>query len=195
MRWVNPSEPLNVVSVGRLVPKKGYFHQLEMASLLKERGIAFNWSIVGSGRLLKSLRTEISRKNLSENMVLLGARSEEEVREIFLNADAMVFTGIIDEKGDRDGIPNVIPEAMEAGCLLLGSIYAGASEAFVDGVSGFSLDPRDWEKWVDILDDFVNQPDQYISIRKKGILHARENFDILKTARGLLSAMDEAMAK
>ena len=186
-------EPLNVVSVGRLVPKKGYFHQLEMASLLRERGIAFNWSIVGSGRLLKSLRAEISRKNLSENMVLLGARSEEEVREIFLDADAMVFTGIIDEKGDRDGIPNVIPEAMEAGCLLLGSIYAGASEAFVDGVSGFSLDPRDWEKWVDILDDFVHQPDQYISIRKKGILHARENFDILKTARGLLSAIKKAM--
>ena len=104
----------------------------------------------------------------------------------------MVFTGIIDEKGIGMAFP-MLSQKQWKRVVYLGSIYAGASEAFVDGVSGFSLDPRDWEKWVDILDDFVHQPDQYISIRKKGILHARENFDILKTARGLLSAMDKAM--
>ena len=54
----------------------------------------------------------------------------------------MLFTGIIASNGDRDGIPNVVPEAMSAGCLVLASCFAGASEAFIDGVSGFSFKPK-----------------------------------------------------
>ena len=52
------------------------------------------------------------------------------------------FHRVIAENGDRDGIPNVIPEALASGCLVLASDKAGASEAFVDGISGFSINPQ-----------------------------------------------------
>ena len=63
----------------------------------------------------------------------VGYKSEMEVGRLFLESDAKLFTGIIASNGDRDGVPNVNPEAMSCGCLVLSSIYAGASEAFIDG--------------------------------------------------------------
>ena len=73
----------------------------------------------------------------------------------------------MDAAGDRDGIPNVIPEAMDAGCLVISSINAGASEAFIDGVSGFSFDPEKPRQWVDLLSEFHQNPKSFLRIRKK----------------------------
>ena len=97
-----------------------------------------------------------------------------------------LFTGIIACNGDRDGIPNVIPEAMSSGTLILSSIYAGASEPFIDGVSGFSLNPKEPHKWVEILEDFVQNPIKYEKVRKKALLEVRERFDVNQTALKLI---------
>ena len=96
--------------------------------------------------------------------------------------------------GDRDGIPNVIPEAMETGCLILASDQAGASEAFIDEVSGFSLDPLNPQPWVDLLADFASDPDRYETIRKRGKKQARESFSATKTAQKLSSCLSKAFA-
>lgn len=179
------SQKLNLVAIGRLVPKKGYFYLLKVALLLQKQGISFELKIVGDGFLRKRIATEIQRTKLSQNVFILGSKSEAEVQEILLQSDALLFTGIVDANGDRDGIPNVIPEAMNAGCLVLSSARAGASEAFIDGVSGFSLDPRDIESWVDLLTKLRAEPARFVRIRKKAVQHVRENFDIRKTAASL----------
>jgi glycosyltransferase involved in cell wall biosynthesis len=174
---------LNLISVGRLVEKKGYFHMLTILSSLAERNnCKFQMKIVGMGPLFQSISNEINRCGLVGKVSLVGSKTEEEARELFLQADAKLFTGIIASNGDRDGIPNVIPEAMSAGCLILASHYAGASEAFIDGVSGYSLDPKDTEAWVKVLEDFAGIPLQYEKIRKKARLQARERFDVRNTA-------------
>lgn len=183
------NEPLRMLSVGRLVPKKGYFHTLRIAEILVRNRISFEWKIIGSGILEKQLKEEIKRKGLENWVHLLGFRMEEEVRETCLQSDVLVFTGIIDECGDRDGIPNIVPEAMETGCLILSSQVAGASEAFIDEVSGFSLNPKNPHGWVEILSDFKNNPSNYLSIRKNAIKHAREHFDVRKTVRKLYSSI------
>ena len=186
--------PLRLISVGRLVPKKGYFHQLEIVRALRARGVSFHLSIVGSGRLQSGLSEEIKRSGLSKTVSLLGSKSEEEVRQLCLQSDAMLFTGVVDERGDRDGIPNVIPEAMETGCLILASDQAGASEAFIDEVSGFSLDPLNPQPWVDLLADFFSDPKRYESIRKRAKKQARESFSATKTAQKLSSCLSKAFA-
>ena len=179
------SEPktLKLVSVGRLVEKKGYFYLLRILySLAERKNCKFQMQIVGMGPLYKALLHEISRYGLEEKVVLVGSKTEEQTRELFLQADVKLFSGIIASNGDRDGIPNVIPEAMSAGCLILASHHAGASEAFIDGVSGFSLDPKDSNQWVQVLEEFAENPFSYEKIRKKARLQARERFDVRNTA-------------
>ena len=186
------TQGLQLISVGRLVPKKGYFLMLEIARILKSRKVVFQLSIIGSGPLRKELEGEIVRKDLLGCVSLLGSKEESEVKEHFLKSDVMLFTGIVDSNGDRDGIPNVVPEAMEAGCLVLSSCFAGGSEAFIEDVSGFSFDPHDSEKWVDLLQDFAENPTDFLPIRKQAIVDARASFDVGKTAQRLFSSIQKA---
>ena len=186
-------EELKLIAVGRLVSKKGYFHMLQIVFELSKRKIPFSLQIIGGGKLRKRISTEIKRFGLEGNVTLQGAFKENQVRELLLTQDVMLFTGIIDSQGDRDGIPNVIPEAMDAGCLVLSSVYAGASEAFIDGVSGFSLHPRSPGEWVKKLEEFYQDPDSFTDVRRNAVKHVRENFDIQKTASLLHHSIQKAV--
>lgn len=179
---IDPSR-LELLSVGRLVEKKGYFHQLNLAARLKEEGISFRLNIIGSGPLKSRLEKESARMGLDNNVFFQGSKNESQTSEAFLQCDAFLFTGIIARNGDRDGIPNVIPEALAAGCLVLASNKAGASEAFVDGVSGFSLNPGRHDAWVSLLTEYSKNPEKFASVRKAGVKRAREAFDVTNTAR------------
>jgi glycosyltransferase involved in cell wall biosynthesis len=106
-----------------------------------------------------------------------------------LNSDIFLFTGVIAQNGDRDGIPNVVPEAMSAGCLVLASCYAGASEAFVEDVSGFSINPFNTKEWVDLLVEFWQSPQSFLKIRESAIRHSKEAFNIERTANSFSNAV------
>ena len=186
-------QKLKLIAIGRLVPKKGYFNMLRIAWELSRDQVPFKLEIIGDGALEKRIQAEILRFGLQENVFLLGAKKEEEVRESLLLADAFLFTGIIDTQGDRDGIPNVIPEAMDAGCLVISSKNAGASEAFIDGVSGFSMDPDTPIEWVGLLKDFFDNPADFEKIRKNASKHVRVNFNIKRTASSLNRSIQKAI--
>ena len=184
---------LKLIAIGRLVPKKGYFHLIRIALELSRDQVPYELEIIGDGALEKRIQAEILRFGLQENVFLLGAKKEEEVRKFLLLADALLFTGIIDAQGDRDGIPNVIPEAMDAGCLVISSKNAGASEAFIDGVSGFSMNPDTPMEWVGLLKDFLDNPAEFEKIRKNASKHVRENFNIKRTASSLNRSIHKAI--
>jgi glycosyltransferase involved in cell wall biosynthesis len=167
---------LELVSVGRLVEKKGYYHQLQIAAHLRNRDIPFRLRIVGTGPLEKSLLKERNRLGLDAFVEFTGSKTEQEVRAIYLQSDVFLFTGVIAKNGDRDGIPNVIPEAMSAGCLILASVYAGASEPFIEDVSGFSMNPLNPKDWIDILTEFWFNPEAFTIMRKYAVNHAKKSF-------------------
>ena len=186
---VHPNR-MEILSVGRLVEKKGYFHQLELAARLEEENVSFRLKIIGAGPLSKTLEKERDRMGLNGKVVFCGSKNEEQTRAAFLECDAFLFTGVIAENGDRDGIPNVIPEALAAGCLVLASDKAGASEAFVDGISGFSISPENHEEWVNALLDFSRDPQDFDAMRKAGIKRAKEAFDVMRTVRSLRAEIE-----
>lgn len=174
-RLVNTSY-LSLLSVGRLVEKKGYFLLLEILYELKRRKIPFQMKIIGGGPLKDDLSRERIRLRLESNLLLLDHLKESEIEKFYQLSDAFLFSGIVAANEDRDGIPNVIPEAMSQGLLILGSNKAGSSEAFVDRVSGFSLDPKNKEEWVDILHQFYKYPDRFKTIRERAIAHSKRCF-------------------
>ena len=126
---------------------------------------------------------------LERNIIFTGPKIQKETRELYLHSDIFLFTGVIAKNGDRDGIPNVVPEAMSAGCLILASCYAGASEAFVEDVSGFSINPFNTKDWVDLLVEFWQSPESFVKIRKSAIKHSKEAFNIERTANSFTNAV------
>ena len=167
---------LKILAVGRLVEKKGYFLMLQIVNRLKENGIPFSLRILGGGPMENELLLETKRLSLSDDVSIQGHCSESEIQRAYLQNDIFIYTGIIASNGDRDGIPNVIPEALSAGMLVLGSNRAGCSEAFVDGQSGISLDPFDFNSWVGVLKQFFLDPQKFASMRRAAVLRAKEQF-------------------
>ena len=153
----SPGQALNILAVGRLVEKKGYFLMLQILSQLKFVNIPFRMEILGGGPLRNDLLAEIDRLGLSNEIRVVGHCLETEIQKKYLDSDILLYTGMVSSNGDRDGIPNVIPEALSSGMLVLASNKAGCSEAFVDGQSGFSLDPCKIEPWIDILSVFFSE--------------------------------------
>ena len=150
---------------------------LTIANILKKSEIPFSLEIVGNGPLRGDLFLERRRLNLNEESFVFWFHEPKVSPSVIPGIRCFLFTGIVDSKGDRDGIPNVVPEALAAGMLVIASDRAGAPEAFIDGKSGFSLNPEDYMAWVSILMDFWKFPEKYLNIRKNGQLVARENFD------------------
>lgn len=185
------NECLEILSVGRLVEKKGYFNQLIIARQLNELGIPFRLRIVGAGPLMNELIMERDRLGLVQRVEFLGSQNQESIREYYITSDIFLFTGVVARNGDRDGIPNVIPEAMAAGCLILSSCFAGASEAFIEDVSGFSLNPLESKEWVHLLSEFWKSPRSFERIRRSAIQYSKEAFNVRRTAVSIKSIIEE----
>lgn len=181
---------LALLSIGRLVEKKGYFLLLHILQRLKNKKIPFQLTIIGGGRLESEIRRKTKLLGLKKEVIMLGHVDESKIDEFYLSSDALLFTGIISSNGDRDGIPNVIAEAMSHGLLVLASNRAGSSEAFVDQESGFSLDPYNSAEWVNLLVKFYRSPQNFVQIRKSAVLRANTCFSAKVNCQKLKSLFE-----
>jgi glycosyltransferase involved in cell wall biosynthesis len=85
---------------------------------------------------------------LGAEVTFLGHLPLAGVWEQLAWADVLVHTGVIAPSGDRDGLPNVIPEAMAAGVTVITSPAAATTEAIKHGVTGMVADVTDTSAWV-----------------------------------------------
>jgi colanic acid/amylovoran biosynthesis glycosyltransferase len=181
------ASPIQILSVGRLVPKKGYFEQLAILRALGDAGIEFEARIVGGGPLRDKLERERDRLGLAHAVTFLGALPEDETHALFSECDVFLFTGKVASDGDRDGLPNVIPEAMSAGMVVIASPHGGAAEALEEGVTGFVRDPRRPGQWVELIESLIKSPQKVGSVRKAAAATARIRYDVKRTARELFA--------
>lgn len=123
------TDALHLLSVARLVEKKAHARQIAACALLKTRGLRFHLKIAGDGPLHAALQQQIDAAGLSADITLLGAQTIAQVREAYAWADIFWHTGIVDAEGDRDGLPNVIPEALSNRLAVISCNEAGATEA------------------------------------------------------------------
>lgn len=139
---------VEIISIARLVEKKGFPYQLEIYRALRDAGVAFRARIVGDGPLKMWIQQRVETLGLSGQVSLLGRLSQEETLAVLADSDVLFHTGVIAASGDRDGLPNVIPEAMATGVLVVASPVSGVVEAIEHGVTGCLAAVEEPECWV-----------------------------------------------
>jgi glycosyltransferase involved in cell wall biosynthesis len=153
--WVDPEkfsppaavpregDRFRILSVGRLVEKKGHVDLIRAAQLLRERGLDFECRIAGGGPLQLMLESEITRLGLKDHVILLGEQSQSQILELLGNwADVFVLPCVIAHNGDRDGMPVSIAEAMSMKLPVISTDIIGIRELVQPGV-GFLVRPQD----------------------------------------------------
>lgn len=136
-------EALRILAVGRLVAKKGFAVLLDACARLHREGHRFHLRIVGDGPLSDALQQQCERLGLRETVALVGWAGDDGVREAYHWADLLCCPSVIANDGDRDGLPNVLVEAMATGLPVIGSRLSGIPEAVEDGRSGLLVPAGD----------------------------------------------------
>lgn len=132
-----------VMTVGRLVAKKGLFDLLETCRIVTGRGLDFTCLIFGDGPQRGELASLIETDGLRNQVRLMGSLTQRELVGAYQGADVFALTPFVTEEGDRDGIPNVLMEAMACGLPVLTTDAGGIAELVTHRSNGLLLPPRD----------------------------------------------------
>lgn len=132
-----------IVTVGRLVEKKGFPDLLRALGRLKASGRRITCQVYGDGPLLRPLAELRDSLGLADAVQFAGARSRETIIRAFHSSDVFVLTPTITDDGDRDGIPNALVEAMACGLPVVSTSAGGIPELVTHGENGLLTAPGD----------------------------------------------------
>jgi glycosyltransferase involved in cell wall biosynthesis len=188
-----PRLPLRLICIARLVPKKGLFAQLQIHAALRAAGMAFEARVIGDGPLRPRLEAEIARLGLSNEVKLLGRLPPAEIWPQLAWADVLLHTGVIAPSGDRDGLPNVIPEAMAAGVLVVTSPVSATTEAVQQQRTGLVADVDLPLAWVAALQQLAGDDALAERLRTAARHWVGEHYDAHKNTAELAACFAQAM--
>jgi glycosyltransferase involved in cell wall biosynthesis len=160
-----------IFAAGRLVAKKGFGTILRAAALLHRRGCAFRLRIAGEGPEWSALQRLVHELDIDEQVSFLGPLTDSEVRDEYVRADLFALGCEVLANGDRDGIPNVIVEAMAHGLPVVSTRRGGVAEVVVDGWSGLLSEQRDPTGFADRLERLLRDTE----LRRRLGMNARES--------------------
>ena len=151
---VSPPKPI-VLSVGRFVEKKGYKFLVEACRILKDRGLEFECHIVGGGDS-ESVKSQIQQLQLADMVIIHSAVTQEELRHIYQRATVFALACQIIDSGDRDGIPNVMAEAMAMQLPIVSTDISGIPELVDHRVDGLLVPQKNAAALADALAELLH---------------------------------------
>ncbi|HET7224818.1 MAG TPA: glycosyltransferase family 4 protein [Candidatus Eisenbacteria bacterium] len=151
------AEPL-LLCVGRLAATKGFDVAVRALGLLAARGMRPRLALVGDGPDRASLEQLAVACGVAAQVEFRGALEQRAVLALYREAWVLVSPSRVLANGRRDGIPNVIVEALAMGLPCVGTRVAGIEEVVKDGVNGCIVPPDDPTALADALATLLGDP-------------------------------------
>lgn len=191
-RAVRARTPGGILSVGRLIEKKGFDDLITACGILRDNGLAFRCRIVGEGPLEADLISQISNLRLGDHVELTGPLGMEEIVRL-LTEETQVFAlaCVTEKEGGKDNLPTVLMEAMAASLPCVSTHLAGVPEMVLDGKTGLLCDERRPADFAVLLEKLLRDPPLCEQMGAAGLAHARAEFARETTGRQLLEALAE----
>lgn len=183
------SGPARVVSVGRLVEKKGFHVLIEACRELTARGVEYTCVIAGDGPLESALRAQVSAAGLEGRVEVTGRAVLQEDLPAFLSAaDLFAQPCVWSKDNDVDGTPRTLMEAMAVGLPSVSTRIAGIPDIIEDGSSGLLVEPEDAAGLADALARLIEDLALADALARGGRERIERVFD-LETCLDPLAAM------
>lgn len=175
-----------ILAVGRFVPKKGFHILLGALELLRRRGTSFVADLVGGGPEFSTLANLVSEYGFSQNVRLWNFLTHAELYKFWCECDVFVQPSIVDPEGDRDGIPNVVIEALACGIPVIASDLPGIREVIRHERTGFLCPPGDQVTLAGCIERVLSVDCRALS--ELGRQYVRTHFDIGVSIAQILNA-------
>lgn len=170
------AKPVKVLSVGRLIEKKGFDDLIRAMAIIKSKGARCSCQIVGEGPLHDDLQQLIRDTQTEDVVELLGPKSQDEIITLLGHASIFALPCVTEADGGMDNLPTVIMEAMAAELPCISTTLAGVPEMVIDGVTGKLVPERQPEAFAAALLTVIEDFECQRKMGNKGLNLARESF-------------------
>ena len=174
----DPETPVTIMSVGRLVAKKGYDDLVDALARLP-KDLHWKFLHIGGGELGAELTEQADRAGIGDRIDWLGAQSQAEVIEAMRKSDIFALMSRITDSGDRDGLPNVLMEAQSQKLACIATRVAAIPELIDEGESGILVEARDRGAMAVEIERLIREPAYRNDLAEAGFarVHARFSHD------------------
>ena len=169
--------PVKLLAVGRFARTKGFDVLLKACKILKDDGFAFKLTLVGSGFqgfMLKRLR---SRLKIEDQVDMPGFLSHDHLTSLLKSHDMLVVPSVVHSSGDRDGIPNVIMEALSHRLPVVATDVCGIPEVIRNGETGLIVPQKDPRALARAVADMASNRDKALTMAANGRDLVKSMFD------------------
>ena len=166
---------VRLLSVGRAVEKKGYDLLLDALAGFPA-DIDWTWHLIGDGDALPALQDQADRLGVSDRCTFAGAQPQSAVLEAYRSSDVFVLPSRVLKSGDRDGLPNVIMEAMSQKLPIVASDLPGIREAVESGVSGMLVAADQVDDLRDALLELIHSDNLRTDLGRAGAQYVTAHF-------------------
>ncbi|MFD2263145.1 glycosyltransferase family 4 protein [Lacibacterium aquatile] len=167
-------EAVQILSVGRLVAKKGYDDLLDALARLPT-DLNWRFSHIGGGDG-EGLRAQADRLGIADRIEWRGAQSQADVLEALRSADLFVLASRVTDDGDRDGLPNVLMEAQSQALACVSTNISAIPELIRDGETGLLVPPQDAAALSIAIEALIRDPQRRLAIGAAGEARVRGAF-------------------
>jgi len=171
----DPYHPVVILSVGRAVEKKGYDILLQALARIPAT-VHWRFIHVGGGALSAALRGLARDLHVADHIDFRGALAQEDVLQLYRDADLFVLASRVARSGDRDGLPNVLMEAQSQGLACIASDTAAIPELIDDRETGRLVPPERPQALTDALVELIGDPALRAQIGAAGERRVRTQF-------------------
>ena len=158
-----------VLFVGRLAEKKGVTYLIEAMKYV-DNAILY---IVGKGNLEDELRKQA--EELGDKVMFLGAKTHDELPEIYASADVFVAPSITAKDGDKEGFGLVIIEAMASGVPVVASRSGGIVDIITNGSNGLLCEEKNVAELATAIKRVLTDEVLSKGLRTNGKITAQQN--------------------
>jgi glycosyltransferase involved in cell wall biosynthesis len=170
------SDCLAILTIGRMVPKKGFDTLLQAMALLPP-DLCWRLTHIGSGSEAEMLKALAGALGIADRIDWLGTLDQRQVLNHYRAADLFVLPCRVAADGDRDGLPNVLVEAASQRLAIASTAVSGIPELIRDGVEGLLVPPDDPARLSAALLRLARDPDLRDGLGGNAERRVRSEFD------------------
>ena len=159
---------MRILSVGRLVEKKGHDVLIHAIGRAVRDGLDTTLVIAGDGPEERLLQELIRAYDLEERVTLAGRLDRQQIRELMRDADVFALASHTTPDGDQEGSPVVLMEAMSMGLPVLSTRHADIASVVKDGSTGILVEEGNIDDLVGGLRQIANMRDRWREMGRAG---------------------------
>jgi glycosyltransferase involved in cell wall biosynthesis len=178
-------QPPLILSIGRLISKKGFDILIDACAILREHGLDFQCEIIGEGPLERELQTRIDQHHLADRLTLAGPKARHAITSRLAEATVLTLPCRVGPDGAMDNLPTVIMEAMAAALPVVTTDLGGNPEMVVDGETGFVIAPENTSAIAEATGQFLIDRALARNFGQRGRQRAIDLFSISRNVRAL----------